>query len=359
LAFTEAHRLAKEANAGPQLFQSAWGLYVNAARNRQFDKAKVRGDELLAISEELGDEDLKFEALHHRWGFAYFTGQTANMLAYAAEGVRRYEPARHHRFSYTFAGHDPGVCAYCIRAMGLSVAGDTAKIKPELEAALALSDRLQHPLSVLFARGIMCNTLYLTRDLDACRASANEMLRLATKYDLPAYGAIGSFWLGATEAMHGDLTGGLRQMEPTFEPLHGIGLFALLPGVVMADTLARVGRDRDALALIARLLGEMSDPQMGMFVSELWRIRGEVVARERGGDTALAERSLQAALRIARGQEATLLQSRAAIALARHFAERGRREEARTALAESGVSALADRAAPEIVAADRLSAVLG
>ena len=43
LAFTEAHRLAKEANAGPQLFQSAWGLYVNAARNRQYDKAKVRG----------------------------------------------------------------------------------------------------------------------------------------------------------------------------------------------------------------------------------------------------------------------------------------------------------------------------
>jgi hypothetical protein len=91
---------------------------VNAARNRQYDnrqydKAKVRGDELLAISEELGDEDLKFEALHHRWGTAYFTGQTANMLALAAEGVRRYEPARHHRSSHMFAGHDPGVCAYC------------------------------------------------------------------------------------------------------------------------------------------------------------------------------------------------------------------------------------------------------
>ena len=359
LAFTEAHRLAKEANAGPQLFQSVWGLYVNAARNRQYDKAKLRGDELLTISEELGDEDLKFEALHHRWGFAYFTGQTADMLALAAEGVRRYNSARHHRFAYTFAGHDAGVCAHCIRAMGLSVAGDTAKIKPELEAAVALSDRLQHPLSLLFAQGIMCNTLYLTHDLGACRASANEMLRVATKYDLPVYGAIGSFWLGATQAMNGDVTGGLRQMEPAFEPLDGIGLFVLLPAVAMVDTLARVGRDRDALALIARLLGKMSDPQMGMFVSELWRIRGELIARERGGDMALAEHSLQEALQIARGQEATLLQSRAGIALARHFAERGRREEARTALAESGVSALADRTAPEIVAAERLSAALG
>ena len=358
LAFTEAHRLAKEANAGPELFQSVWALYVNAARNRRYEKAKLRGDELLAISEELGDEDLKFEALHHRWGYAYFTGQTADMLALAAEGVRRYDTARHHRFAYTFAGHDAGVCAYCIRAMGLSAAGETAKIKPELDAALALSDRLEHPLSLLFARGIMCGTLYLTHDLDGCRVSANEMVRVATKYDLPFYGAIGSFWLGATQAMHGDVTDGLRRMEPSFEPLDGIGLFVLLPAAVMVDTLARAGRNRDALALIARVLDKMSDPKLGMFVSELWRIRGELIARERGGDMALAERLLQEALHIARGQEATLLQSRAGLALATHFAEHGRREEAMIALAESGVSVLADRTAPEIVAADRLSAAL-
>jgi hypothetical protein len=139
----------------------------------------------------------------------------------------------------------------------------------------------------------------------------------------------------------------------------GIGLLSLLPAVVMVDTLAQAGRDRNALEIIARLLGETSDPQRDMFVSELWRIRGELLARERGGDTALAERSLQTALQIARWQEATLLQSRAGIALASHFAERGRCEEARTALAESGVTSLADRAAPEIVAADRLSAMLG
>ncbi|MGB9057038.1 MAG: hypothetical protein WCC50_00860 [Pseudolabrys sp.] len=148
-------------------------------------------------------------------------------------------------------------------------------------------------------------------------------------------------------------------MEPSFEPLNGIGLFTLLPAVVMVDTLARAGRDSDALALIAQLLSKTNDPEVGMFVSELWRIRGELIARERGGDMALAERSLQVALRIARGQEATLLQARAGIALARHFAESGRREEAQMALVESGVSALTDRTVPEIVAADSLSAALG
>ena len=98
---------------------------------------------------------------------------------------------------------------------------------------------------------------------------------------------------------------------------------------------------------------------MGMFVSELWRIRGELVTRGHRGDPAQAEHSLQEALRVARGQEATVLQSRAGIALARYFAEHGRREQARTALSASGVSALADRAAPEVVAADKLSVALG
>jgi hypothetical protein len=243
--------------------------------------------------------------------------------------------------------------------VGLGVAGDSANIKTELEAALTLSDRLQHPLTLLFAQGVTSHALYFTRDPEACQASAEKLMRHSTKYDLPVYGAIGSFWLGATDAMRGDPAGGLRQMEPAFEPTHGIGQYASLPGVVMAETLARAGRDRDALALIARLFGEMSDPNTGIYVSELWRIRGELVARERGGDGALAEHSLQGALRIARGQEATLLQSKAGISLARYFAERGRCAEAKTALAESGVSALVDRTTPEIVTADRLSAELG
>ena len=113
--------------------------------------------------------------------------------------------------------------------MGLSAAGETTKISLNSTPLSRSRTDLEHPLSVLFARGIMCGTLYLTHDLDECRVSANEMVRVATKYDLPVYGAIGSFWLGATQAMHGEVTDGLRRMEPAFEPLDGIGLFVLLP----------------------------------------------------------------------------------------------------------------------------------
>ena len=94
-ALEQAKTLAKEANAGPQLFQATWGLYLNAARNRRLDKVEVLSEELTTISREIGDEDLKFEALHHRWGFAYFTGQTAKLLEYATEGTEHYDRDRH------------------------------------------------------------------------------------------------------------------------------------------------------------------------------------------------------------------------------------------------------------------------
>jgi hypothetical protein len=161
LAFTEAHRLAKEANAGPQLFQSAWGLYVNAARNRQYDKAKVRAMSCSRSAKSSVMRTSSSRPCTTAGASRIFTARPRTCWRSPPRG-ETLRAARHHRFSHVFAGHDPGVCAYCIRAMGLSVTGDTAKINPELEAALALSDRLQHPMSVLFVRGIMCNTLYLT-----------------------------------------------------------------------------------------------------------------------------------------------------------------------------------------------------
>ena len=139
LALQEAKALAKEANAGPQLFQATWGLYLNAARNRRLDEVEVLSDELTTISQEIDDEDFKMEALHHRWGTAYFFGQMAKMLEYSDDGIEHYDRDRHHKFSYTFAGHDPGACAYCSRAMALGLVGRSRSVRPALDAGLALA----------------------------------------------------------------------------------------------------------------------------------------------------------------------------------------------------------------------------
>ena len=86
--------------------------------------------------------------------------------------------------------------------------------------------------------------------------------------------------LGAARALQGEVTAGLKQMEPFFEATAAYGFFGVLPGVIMANWLASGDRNQEALALVTRLLDETSTPEAGIYVSELWRLRGELVLRQ-------------------------------------------------------------------------------
>ena len=132
----------------------------------------------------------------------------------------------------------------------------------------------------------------------------------------------------------------------------------MLPGVIMADALAGANRNQEALALITRLLDETSTPELGVFISELWRIRGELVLRQSAGNASQAERFLGTALRIATGQGAPVFQLRAGISLARLLAEAGRRDEAKIAIDRASVKSLPEWNGPEIAVAAQLRSAL-
>ncbi len=353
-ALEEARALAKEINAGPELFQATWGLYLNAARNLRYDKAGERGEELLKISQKLGDKDLKFEALHHRWGFAYFVGQTAKMLEYTAEGLEQYDRDRHHKFSYVFAGHDPGVCAHCVRALALGIAGSAKSVRPALDSGLTLATSLQHPLTLAFSQSVACFAMHIVRDAHGCREFAEQLVNVSTKYDFSITRSVGLFMLGAAQALQGDIAPALKQMEPSYEATFAYGFLGILPGVIMAETLASADRDQEALALVMRLLDESTTPEGAVFIPELWRIRGEILLRQAAVNSPEAERYFDTALRIAKKQGASVYYLRAGISLARLLAEGGRRDEAATVLDHADGSALGDWGGPEIAIATQL-----
>jgi hypothetical protein len=139
----------------------------------------------------------------------------------------------------------------------------------------------------------------------------------------------------------------------------GYGFLGLLPAVIMADALARANRDREALALVTRLLEGSPTPEEGVFVPELWRIRGELLLRQSAGNAREAERHLATAARIAAKQGALVYGLRAGIAHSRLLAEEGRREEARTVLDRANANPLDEWEGPEIGIATQLRSELG
>jgi hypothetical protein len=353
-ALQEARALAKEANAGPQLFQATWGLYLNAARKGRLDKVEVLSEELTAISLEIGDEDFKIEASHHRWGAALFLGQTAKMLEYTAEGIVHYDRDRHHKFSYVFAGHDPGACAYCLRALALGMAGRSRSVRPVLDAGLALATSLQHPLTLAYFLSLGVFAMHLVRDANGCREFAEQLTQVSARYDLPATRAVGLFMLGAADALQGDAANALGQMEPSYEATLGYGFTGVLPSVILAGALASANRSQEALALVTRRLDKSSTPERGPFISELWRIRGEMVLRQSAANSQEAERFFGTALRIADEQGANVFRLSAGIPLARMLAEGGRRDEAKSVLDHVNAIRLDEWDGPEIAVANQL-----
>jgi hypothetical protein len=334
-ALQEAYALAKAAPPGPQLFQATWGLYLDAASNSEVVRAKSLGEELLAISDALGDENLQYEALHHRWGLALFTGRIADLLDFTRQGIDRYDRGRHHALSNVFAGHDAGVCAYFCYAVGLAQAGRMATLSPTIDAALTLARELEHPVTLAFGLQGAATTTLTAGDYESCRRHAGQLVEMAERYDFAPYRTFAQFVLAAAQSLGGEPTAGLEQMAVHFERAVAFRFAAGYPNVAMAEALARAGRDKEALETVTRALVAMQQPETGIFVPDLWRLRGELTLRIAPAEAAAAERYLELANRIAAAQGARVSQLRSALALARLLAAQGRNAQGAAALASA------------------------
>ena len=316
----QAYALAKETHSERQLFQATWGLYISTANSRRFDRARILGEELLEISRKLDDDDLQVESLHHRWGIWYFTGRTEKMLEVTREGLRRYDSRRHHRLSQVYAGHDLGVCAHCCSAIGLGLAGLAQDASASLDAALALAESVQHPLSLTFALGVGSVALQLAGDIEACRNMAQREMKIAQKYELPLQHGLGQFMFGLACTQQDDIAAGLAMMEANHQTALRHSFLGVYPQVVMVEALARAGRTKEALALVTRTFDTLISPDVGIHVPELWRLRAELALTDSAANAAPAEGWLRTAVRIASDQGATVYQARAESALARLLA---------------------------------------
>ena len=234
------------------------------------------------------------------------------------------------------------------------MAGRARSVRPALDAGLALATSLQHPLTLAFFHSFACFAMHLVRDSSGCREFAEQLTQISARYDFPATHAVGLFMRGAADALQGDVTHALKQMEPSYEATLGYGFTGVLPGVILADALASADRNEEALALVTGLLEKSSTPERGPFISELWRIRGEMALRQSAANSQEAERFFGTALRIADEQGAHVFRLSAGIPLARMLAEGGRREEAKSVLDHADAITLDEWDGPEIAIATQL-----
>jgi tetratricopeptide (TPR) repeat protein len=176
----------------------------------------------------------------------------------------------------------------------------------------------------------------LVRDLKLATSIADEASRLLDELDPPdrqvfeAYAA----WPRA-------LAGG--QFEDAIETLHQAFRFEKdrreLPNAhfhlaQVADLCVRAKLPQRGLAVVEEALSFAESSGARHNEAELWRLRGELLLMNEIRDEMDALLMFKRAIKIARNQRARLFELRATTSLAQLLAQQGRRDEARTTLAD-------------------------
>jgi predicted ATPase/DNA-binding winged helix-turn-helix (wHTH) protein len=235
------------------------------------------------------------------------------------------------------------VFGYDHHVRALIILARTQWLRGRPERALALAHqsieeaaRRDHPIAVCLALIYTIPVFFWTGEVEAAEESAERLIARATKHSLGPYHALGLALKGEVLIAHGEPGAGVQLLRGALATLQAERQHILSRGTrrALAEGLARCGAFDDARAAIdeALALAEQDDGRFDM--PDLLRARAEILLAGPQPDVSAAEASLVRSLEWAREQSALGWELRAAIQLARLWAQHGNYDRARDLLAD-------------------------
>jgi predicted ATPase len=334
-AFTRAAKLSEQTNDDRGLFVSLRGKGQYHFVSGDLTTARDDARRVLALAERMGDQDCLIEAHHLGWSTLCFTGEFRAAQRHAEEGIARYQRERDHHLTYTYSGHDPGICCRMFGAMILGQRGYSERARALGGDGLALAEALAHPFTVAIALWNTGILHQLLREPHAMGAVGERIIRYSNEMGLRAMVPVGKALRGDALSHQGEITEGIAQIREGMAEVRTIGTLITLPSLfaALADAFARCGNVDEGLAAVEEGLMMSRAGGDRFSLPEIHRMRGKLLLDRSTADRDAAAAAYREAIEIAQAQHARLLELRAATSLARLWGENGRREPARELLA--------------------------
>jgi len=327
--YARAHALSREVGEPRQVYAVTWGLWVSHQQRGLLAEAREFAREVLALAERTGETDLLLQAHHAAWTTLFFQDDLEGCVAHAEQGRALYDLDAHRDHALRFGGHDPGVCALATGELALWLTGYADRALERSAAAVALAERLDHPVSLAVALFFAGMLHQYRREPARARTRLDALHAVCRERHIPHYESSRAILHGWVEAAEGNVEEGIAELRRGLE-LHmrsPVGLRRPYYFGVLADALAQSGDARGALAAVDEGLAGRQRADDRNWEPELHRLRGELLCRERGPGEPEVEHCFRRALEVARRQGARSLELRAATSLARLLAERSERQQ--------------------------------
>lgn len=309
-----------------------WFFTVVGGRIDDADKISA---ELFQMARDLDDPEILLQAHHCAWATRFSQGRFAEAGRHIEAGTGMYDEVRHAHHRYIYHGHDPGSCGLQFGACTAQALGRFDEAYRRAGECLALGRRLDHAPSLANALWRACE-VYAQRGETATVAKlASEAGNLAESHGLVVPRAMGMSFLGWSLVQSGSTSEGLERLREGDRLQESIrmNLNRTYNVTLKGDALRIAGRYAEGLEQVDGGLAVAAQMGERSYLAPLYRLRGILLLHLRGSADPEVEANLRQAIAIARQQDAKGWEIGAALALARLWAEAGRRREAHGLLA--------------------------
>lgn len=323
--FQRAYALCAQAGDTPDVFRVLRGLSRYYLVRGETNTALACGQKLFGYAQHIDHSALHLGA-HYVIGCALFMqGKFAESNAHFAQGVAIYDPVQHRVPPVVYEPFDTGVGCFAFGAHVLWYLGFPDQALERMAVALRFAEDLGHPYSLAAAQALAAWLHMMRGEAGATLTLTTSQLSLSGERGFSLYVGMGTMLHGWALIQHGQRDAGITEIRQGLIAYRATGGLMGLPFTlgVLAENLSEDANDAEALSLISEGLQVVERNGERFGEALLYRLKGNMLLRDRNADPSEGEQCLLVALETAQAQAARSLELRIVLSLARLWHQRG------------------------------------
>ena len=339
--YTRARQLCQDLNerlgdihqAASQLIPVLLGLGAFYGHRAQYQAAREIYDQIFALARAAGDPESLMLA---HWGPGYLLlhmGEFLSARSHLEKALEVYDPHKH-QWLVTVFTLDMGVSCLSWLSWALFFLGYPDQALQRSGEAMALARQISHPFSLAIALATASILHSFALDAQGTRELAEEAIEICRQKGFLFWLGVASAYRGLARVWQGEYEEGISQMQEGNRIWRASGANIGQPEylIVLAEVLGNAGQVEKGLGVLEEAFEMVNKSGETIYAAELHRIKGELILKSHTENQAKAEACYREALKIARLQQAKILELRTTTSLSRLLLEQGRSGEARDLL---------------------------
>jgi predicted ATPase len=331
--YSRAIELCEKMGETKELFNALWGQWASRFVGGDLGPARELGLQIVKLAESMNDPALLPPA-RHAFGYPLcYQAEYAAAIEQADAGIAVFDlnVEKQNSIDYQFSST---TALYNFSATAWWMLGYPEKALVRAEEALKLAKLIDRKPVLAFALTSSLWVYQLGRDAQSIVEAMNQFMTLSSDEQ-------GYFWPSLARIFHGwariemgDLDNGVLEIRESWAAYQDIGggvlrthAFALL-----AEGLWKLGRVEEALDTISSGIESIKTSREYHYQPELYRIKGEILRKVHGNNSAEAETAFQQAVDLSGAQHTKWLELRAVMSRSALWCAQGRKDAARLEL---------------------------